>query len=110
MNRKKLLEIFFNKKTIILFTIIITLSISSYKTKQIVVLTKNQETTESNNLYNVIDKKFNFLSMIFYETKNNNIFKEYFLEENNEFDKRYKRIVLNEYLRKINIPYDFVKC
>lgn len=105
MNRKKLLEIFFNKKTIILFTIIITLSISSYRTKQIVVLTKNQETTESNNLYNVIDKKFNFLSMIFYEIKNNNIFKEYFLEENNEFDKRYKRIVLNEYLRKINTVY-----
>ena len=84
---------------------VVTLLVASYKTKQIVLLIKNQEIEESSKLYNVIDKKFNFLSMICYEVKNNNIFKDYFLEENNEANKRYKRIVLNEYLRKINTVY-----
>ena len=105
MSRKKLLGIFFNKKIIVIFTMVVTLLVASYKTKQIVLLIKNQEIEESNKLYNVIDKKFNFLSMICYEVKNNNIFKDYFLEENNEANKRYKRIVLNEYLRKINTVY-----
>ena len=105
MNGKKLLSIFFNKKTIIIFTILITLLVALYKTKEIVSLIKNQEIEESNKLYNVIDKKFNFLSLISYEVKNNDIYKEYFLEENSEANKRYKRIVLNEYLRKINTVY-----
>ena len=105
MSRKKLLGIFFNKKIIVIFTMVVTLLVASYKTKQIVLLIKNQEIEESSKLYNVIDKKFNFLSMICYEVKNNNIFKDYFLEENNEANKRYKRIVLNEYLRKINTVY-----
>lgn len=102
---KKLQGIIFNKKIIIIISMLITLVVVSYKTNQIVLLIKNQEIEESNKIFDVIDKKFNFLNMISYEVKNNDAFIEYFLEENNDTEKRYKRIVLNEYLRKVNTIY-----
>lgn len=105
MSKKKLIGIFFNNKVIIIIATLIILLIASYRTKQVILSIKNQEIKEITNLYNVIDKKINFLSMILYEVKNSTPFKEYFLQEDNENDKKYKRIVLNEYLRKINTIY-----
>lgn len=105
MKRKNILNIFFNKKLIIIISILVTLLVITYNTKQIISKIKIQEIERSNELYNGIDKKLNFLSMISYEIKNNKIFKNYFLEEMDENDKKYERIVLNEYLRKINTVY-----
>lgn len=105
MKDKSWKNILVNKKIFIIIVICITFFISMYNTKNIVLKVREQEIKESIELYNGIEKKLNFLSMLSYEIRNNDVFKEYFSDEITEGDKKYNRIRLNEYLKKINTIY-----
>lgn len=103
--KRKLSDKFYNK--VILIVVISVISFFSlYNTNKIIETSRKENIKKAKELYQNLDKKLIFLNITLYELKTNSQFKSYFYENSSLGEKRYRRIKLYEYLKKINTIYD----
>lgn len=96
----------FSYKIISLFIFLIIILLATYNTNKIINKSTKNNLQKAEEVYQSIDKKLNFLSITLYEVKTSPQFKGYFLEKSSIIEKRYKRIKLYEYLKRVNTIYN----
>ena len=98
------------KKILYMGIIFLAIIISTYTSNKVVNNINKDETIRINNIYSSISKKFSFLNMTIYDLKTNNLFENYFLSDDSNKNKQYKKAKLFEEIRKRNTVYGSMGC